>query len=466
MASAGRPSWSGGPQKQQQQLQHQHHITLPQYQLLQHQEQLAAAAANGTPQDDWREQQHLTMHDHALAAADAESASTGKSSGAGKSKSNQSSVWAMAYYKHKTSSHGSGLPVAPLQLLAAAAPSLPWSSSSSSSAPAYGGSSITAGISSTAAASGKDSIGSSSSSWDSQAKEKPSRPAAARVARLLQEPSWHRGCWRQLTAKWSAALSSPKAAPAMVLTAAFIYSITASLDKVGIAAAQYSLSAYFLAQRVLTGIVGLVYLLTCARGALQHVVRDSLLLFSISLVEQGSVVVYLLAIENILVSYVVAIKRVNVLLSTLIGCILFKVSIRSVKQNFTLQSARSSLVVVGWAAYALQTLHGALQALVIWVLPLSETSSTAASLHSACTRNVFKAHTKPDITVNATNPCCTLCCCCSALCCVFVLQLLQEQVGRRIPYILLMLCGMLLIVLQPGHEDLHHSHHTRLHHML
>lgn len=69
----------------------------------------------------------------------------------------------------------------------------------------------------------------------------------------------------------------------------------------------------------------MVYLLTCARGAIRHVARDSLLLFSISLVEQGSVVVYLLAIENILVSYVVAIKRVNVLLSTLIGCVLFKV---------------------------------------------------------------------------------------------------------------------------------------------
>ncbi|WIA12726.1 hypothetical protein OEZ86_006051 [Tetradesmus obliquus] len=79
----------------------------------------------------------------------------------------------------------------------------------------------------------------------------------------------------------------------------------------------------------------------------------------------GSVVVYLLAIENILVSYVVAIKRVNVLLSTLIGCVLFK-----------------------------------------------------------------------------------------------------EAVGRRIPYILLMLCGMLLIVLQPGHEGLHHSHHTRHHALL
>lgn len=36
----------------------------------------------------------------------------------------------------------------------------------------------------------------------------------------------------------------------------------------------------------------------------------------------------------------------------------------------------------------------------------------------------------------------------------------NERIGRRMPYILLMLLGMLLIVLQPGHEALHHSHHT------
>lgn len=38
--------------------------------------------------------------------------------------------------------------------------------------------------------------------------------------------------------------------------------------------------------------------------------------------------------------------------------------------------------------------------------------------------------------------------------------LFNERVGRRMPYILLMLLGMLLIVLQPGHEVLHHNHHT------
>jgi drug/metabolite transporter (DMT)-like permease len=43
--------------------------------------------------------------------------------------------------------------------------------------------------------------------------------------------------------------------------------------------------------------------------------------------------------------------------------------------------------------------------------------------------------------------------------------LFNERVGRRIPAICCMLVGMLLIVLQPGHEALHqhHSHTTRLH---
>ena len=41
------------------------------------------------------------------------------------------------------------------------------------------------------------------------------------------------------------------------------------------------------------------------------------------------------------------------------------------------------------------------------------------------------------------------------------LVMFKERIGRRMPYIVLMLLGMLLIVLQPGHEALHHSHHTR-----
>ncbi|KAF6251634.1 hypothetical protein COO60DRAFT_603757 [Scenedesmus sp. NREL 46B-D3] len=187
MASAGKPSWSAGLQKQQQQLQHQHHITLPPFQSLQQHQQLAVAA-DGASQDDGREQQHMTTHDHAIAAADAEGGSSqGKSSGAGKSKSSQSSVWAMAYYQHKAP-YGTGLTGTPLQLLAAASPSLPWSSSS---LPTHGGSGHAAGASA-ASSSSKDDARSSCDSQAKASKEKPSRPAAAHVARLLQDPARHR----------------------------------------------------------------------------------------------------------------------------------------------------------------------------------------------------------------------------------------------------------------------------------
>eukprot|EP00775_Hariotina_reticulata_P012587 gene12587-12718_t len=144
-----------------------------------------------------------------------------------------------------------------------------------------------------------------------------------------------------------------------IVSISALYSLTASLDKLGIAGAP-NIWMYFLWQRLLIGGAGLLYLVCWGRGSIRYLVTAAPLIISISVVELAAVVFYFNAIQNLLVSYVVAIKRVNVLLSTLIGCVLF-----------------------------------------------------------------------------------------------------GEQVGRRIPYILVMLGGMLLIVLQPGHEDLHHSHHTR-----
>eukprot|EP00879_Flechtneria_rotunda_P012109 GHRR01012644.1.p1 GENE.GHRR01012644.1~~GHRR01012644.1.p1 ORF type:complete len:510 (+),score=175.53 GHRR01012644.1:535-2064(+) len=257
------------------------------------------------------------------------------------------SVWA-AYYKHKPLDPSAGS----VQLIASAAP---------------------AGISSTSSISNLVDVHSTASSsisvgtdWiDSQAKgikaqATPSKAAVQRAARILQDPVRSKqGYVQQVKVQWAAAMSSPSVAPAMVLTCAALYSLTAAMDKLGIAAAN-GLAAYFLAQRLLIGAASLMYLLFWSPKTLRHLVKDAPLLLSISIVEQASVVFYLNAIENLLVSYVVAIKRINVLLSTLVGCFLFK-----------------------------------------------------------------------------------------------------EQIRKRVPYILVMLCGMLLIVLQPGHEDLHHSHHTR-----
>ena len=151
----------------------------------------------------------------------------------------------------------------------------------------------------------------------------------------------------------------PRLGPIIVLAVAAIWSVTASLDKMGIMAAP-STSTYFVAQRLIIGAAGLTYLLLFSRPSFRYCYSHFGLLCSISLAEQAAVIFFLLAIDNLLVSYVVAIKRTNVLLSTLLACLVFK-----------------------------------------------------------------------------------------------------ERVANRLPFILAMLVGCLIIVLQPGHENLHHSHHTK-----
>lgn len=331
-------------QEQQQELQRQQQQQQPYDQQQHHQQQQ-------------RYQEELRDHNHRRIG----DSQHGKR---GSSKSSQLSVWAMAYYKGKaagsaviTADHTAAGVDAPGPQQWLTSSKLGSADSSSAYRPVANGSSNGADADST--------------NWDdSQAKlSKDTRAdgksaaalAASRAARLIGQASG-RAWGKQWLAACVAAASGTNAAPAMVLSVAFLYSLTASLDKLGIAAANHSLAAYFLGQRLLIGLCGAVYLLCFARAALRHIASDMVLLCSISLVEQFAVVFYLIAINNILVSYVVAIKRINVLLSTLIGCVLFK-----------------------------------------------------------------------------------------------------ERVGKRIPYIIVMLCGMLMIVLQPGHEDLHHSHHTRHH---
>lgn len=336
------------------------------------------------PQDQYQQQHfHEQWNDHNHSGL----IDNNSSSSRGKSRGSQLSVWAMAYYKGKAVRSPASTvaaagelqqyidpPAGPGHLL-----------SSTGSAKSGGGMYDSSNCIRVVCNSSNSCKNSESSRWhdyDSQAKvsKDTSRvesklgnraqaasntAAASRAAKLAGHRSGRSSIQRTFAAV-TAAFSGPSAAPALVLMTAFLYSLTASLDKLGIAAANHSLAAYFLWQRLIIGACGAVYLLCFARHALRHLVRDMLLLISISVVEQLAVVFYLIAISNMLVSYVVAIKRTNVLMSTLIGCVLFK-----------------------------------------------------------------------------------------------------ENVRQRIPYIIVMLGGMLMIVLQPGHEYLHHNHHTRhLHHNL
>ncbi|KAF8067202.1 hypothetical protein HT031_002249 [Scenedesmus sp. PABB004] len=295
--------------RQEQQLQHRQ-----EHQLQHRQEQQHTSST---------ERQHLQQHGGAAAGA--------------RPGAKASSAWALAYYKDR----------APRLLVAGQAQPALQPQPGGGGWPGGGGGAVAA------------SCANGNGGWD----DAPARPgkgggdagaAPPRRRRAAGAAGAGGGGLRALAGGASAR------APAMVLSVAALYSLTASMDKLGIAAAGQRLAPYFLAQRLLVGAAAAAYLGLAARRSARHLLRDAPLLVSISLAELGAVVFYLAAIENVLVSYVVAIKRVNVLLSTLVGALAFK-----------------------------------------------------------------------------------------------------ERVAERLPYIASMLLGMLLIVLSPGHGDLHHSHHTR-----
>jgi hypothetical protein len=96
-------------------------------------------------------------------------------------------------------------------------------------------------------------------------------------------------------------LSGPSAGPALVLIVAFLYSLTASMDKLGMSASS-STAFYLMMQRLLIAAVSMVYLLLMSPHTLKYLAKDAVLLVSMSLVEQAAIVLYFKAIQNILVS--------------------------------------------------------------------------------------------------------------------------------------------------------------------
>jgi drug/metabolite transporter (DMT)-like permease len=118
------------------------------------------------------------------------------------------------------------------------------------------------------------------------------------------------------------ALQNEPGSVSMLLVAA-ISSVTASLDKLGVISAS-SISVYFAVQRFVIGVACLSYLLIYARGAFTHFSSSAPLLLTISTLELAAVVFFLKALDYLFVSYVVAIKRCNILFSVLAGGLLFK----------------------------------------------------------------------------------------------------------------------------------------------
>lgn len=84
---------------------------------------------------------------------------------------------------------------------------------------------------------------------------------------------------------------------------------------------------YLAAQRAISAVLAVAYITLRAPGVL-GVLRTHLpLLVAIALLETLAVVLFLLAVRFLLVSYVVAIKRCNVLFSVLMGGLIFRESI-------------------------------------------------------------------------------------------------------------------------------------------
>lgn len=112
----------------------------------------------------------------------------------------------------------------------------------------------------------------------------------------------------------------------LMLGVAVMWAITASLDKVGVLHSP-SVWAYFALQRLVIGLLSLAFQLSSDPRAFYHFLNKPLLLLTISVLELMAVVFFLEAIKYVFVSYVVAIKRSNILFSTMLGAVLFKENI-------------------------------------------------------------------------------------------------------------------------------------------
>lgn len=251
-----------------------------------------------------------------------------RSSSAGGAK--QKSAWAIAYYKQKSppvavwEAACGGLQSAAQQLLATAGMSPRGRAALSSAHNVFGANGANGfhhppGFSSSngsgSVLGSTDSTGSSVSAaavWvDSQAKagKEPKHdskrgvhgPLAAAPRRM---PFWVRAPLLRLhqALKGPAELlSGPTAGPTLVLIVAFLYSLTASFDKLGMSSST-STAFYIMMQRVLIAAISMVYLLLGTPSTLRHLYRDAVLLVTLSLAEQLAIVLYFKAIQNILVS--------------------------------------------------------------------------------------------------------------------------------------------------------------------
>ncbi|GFR40427.1 hypothetical protein Agub_g1001 [Astrephomene gubernaculifera] len=144
----------------------------------------------------------------------------------------------------------------------------------------------------------------------------PQPRRAASAVDLLRQPPAMAWQWQQ------------EPGTVLMIGVAIIWSVTASLDKLGVITGP-SIWVYFAAQRLAIGTASLAYILA-VQPRLLLLLRDHFgLMLGISALELAAVLLFLLAVRHLLVSYVVAIKRCNVLFSVVLGALVFRESVRS-----------------------------------------------------------------------------------------------------------------------------------------
>ncbi|GAX82950.1 hypothetical protein CEUSTIGMA_g10377.t1 [Chlamydomonas eustigma] len=131
----------------------------------------------------------------------------------------------------------------------------------------------------------------------------------------------------------------------MMVGVAALWSITASLDKMGVLMSP-SIWIYIAFQRICIATLSCCMLLSTSPASFSYLKSQPSSLLLISTLELLSMILFLEAIKHIFVSYVVAIKRCNILFSVLVGGYFFKENIRSRLPFVFLMMGGMSLIVL------------------------------------------------------------------------------------------------------------------------
>lgn len=142
-------------------------------------------------------------------------------------------------------------------------------------------------------------------------------------------------------------LSPVASAPLIMLFVALLFSITSSLDKLGLTLSpNHTVFVYVTFQRIFIAILTSPSLAMSRPLDFRFLLSHFKILVAIAGFELLSVLFFLAAIDHLHVAYVVAIKRVNILFSVLIGAVFFKEPVRERIPYVLLMMAGCVLIVI------------------------------------------------------------------------------------------------------------------------